>query len=61
VMSLILWGWLGLTSERAVWLVAGGGVVLGGLVYGLGVLALKVPEVQTLLRVVVRRLKLAHI
>jgi putative peptidoglycan lipid II flippase len=61
VMSLFLWGWLGLTSERAVWLVAGGGVVLGGLVYGLGVLALKVPEVQTLLRVVIRRLKLAHI
>jgi putative peptidoglycan lipid II flippase len=56
-MVLVLWGWLGLTHARQAWLVGGGGVLLGGLVYGLGVLALKVPEVQSLLNLLRQRLQ----
>jgi putative peptidoglycan lipid II flippase len=56
-MVLVLWGWLGLTHERQAWLVGGGGVLLGGFVYGVIVLSLKVPEVQSLLNLIRRRLK----
>jgi len=58
-MVLVLWGWLGITHARQAWLVGGGGVLLGGIVYGLGVLALKVPEVQSLLNLLRRRFQLA--
>ena len=56
-MLLVLLGWLGLTHARQAWLVGGGGVLLGGLVYGLVVLILKVPEVQSVLNLIKRRLK----
>jgi putative peptidoglycan lipid II flippase len=56
-MVLVLWSWLGLTHERQAWLVGGGGVLLGGIVYGIIVLSLKVPEVQSLLNLIRRRLK----
>ncbi len=55
-MVLVLLGWLGLTQERQAWLVGGGGVLLGGLAYGLVVLALKVPEVRAALSLIRRRL-----
>jgi len=48
VMVLVLLGWLGLTHARQPWLVGGGGVLLGGIVYFLLVLILKVPEVRTI-------------
>jgi putative peptidoglycan lipid II flippase len=57
IMVLILLGWLGVTQERQAWLVGGGGVLLGGLVYGLGVIILKVPEVQSLLKLLKSRLQ----
>lgn len=47
-MSLGLWGWLKLTEGRSIWLIAAGGVALGGLIYGLGMLILRVPEVIAL-------------
>jgi putative peptidoglycan lipid II flippase len=57
IMTLALLGWLGLTRERQAWLVGGGGVLVGGLVYGLGVLVMRVPEVQSVLGLVRRRLR----
>jgi putative peptidoglycan lipid II flippase len=56
-MVLVLWGWLGLTHERQAWLVGVGGVLLGSIVYGVIVVSLKIPEVQSLLNLVKRRLK----
>ena len=55
-MALALWGWLTLASDRAAWLVTAGGVMLGCGVYGLGVLALGVPEARRAVRAMVRRL-----
>ena len=43
-MGITLLGWMALTTGRSAWLVALGGVVLGGLVYGLLLLALRVSE-----------------
>jgi putative peptidoglycan lipid II flippase len=59
-MALAVWGWMGLTSERQAWLVGGGGVVIGCLVYGLGVMGLRVPEVQSVFNLLRRRLKPAY-
>ncbi len=56
-MVLALLGWLGLTQARQAWLVGGGGMLVGGLVYGLGVLFMKVPEVQSVINLVRRRLR----
>jgi putative peptidoglycan lipid II flippase len=55
-MSLALVGWLALTPGYAPWLVACGGVLLGGLVYGLVMLALGVPAARSLLQGLQRRL-----
>ncbi len=46
VMSLGLFFWLQWSADRPVWLVALGGILIGGLLYGLMMLALRVPEVQ---------------
>lgn len=43
-MSLALWGWLTFNAGRTAWWVALGGVALGGVVYGLLLLALRVDE-----------------
>jgi putative peptidoglycan lipid II flippase len=47
-MGLALWGWSAVASGAPAWLVALGGVMCGGLVYGLAVLALGVPEARSL-------------
>jgi putative peptidoglycan lipid II flippase len=57
VMSLVLWGWLGVTNSQMVWLVGVGGVLLGGAVYGICVLLLRVPEAKSVLNIVVQKLK----
>lgn len=59
-MALVIWGWLVLMNTRQAWLLGGGGVVLGGAVYGLCVLLLRVPEVQSVLNLLKRRLRLAY-
>ncbi len=60
IMGLVIWGWLGLTSERAAWLVGIGGVIIGALVYALIITALKVPEVQSVYTLLRSRLKPAY-
>jgi putative peptidoglycan lipid II flippase len=55
-MSLALWGWLAVLPGRSIWLLALGGVLLGGGVYALGVLGLGVAEAKSLVRVVRVRL-----
>jgi len=59
-MVLAVLGWLGLMGQRQAWLVGGGGVLVGGAVYGLVVLGLKVPEVQSLVSMIRRRLRPAY-
>jgi putative peptidoglycan lipid II flippase len=48
VMSAALWGWLTLTTGRANWLVALGGVAVGGVVYLVMLVLLKAPELMLL-------------
>ena len=55
-MGLVLWGWLRLAQDLPAWLVTGGGVLTGGLVYGGVLLALKVPEGRALINALRRRL-----
>jgi peptidoglycan biosynthesis protein MviN/MurJ (putative lipid II flippase) len=57
IMSLLLWGWLGVTNSQRVWLVGVGGVLLGGIVYGICMLLLRVPEAELVLNFVVQKLK----
>jgi putative peptidoglycan lipid II flippase len=51
-----VWFWLAQTGGYSAWLIAGGGVAIGGLLYGLLVLVLRVPEVNAVTRAVKRRL-----
>jgi putative peptidoglycan lipid II flippase len=55
-MGVGLWLWIQATAELPRWVVAIGGVALGGLLYGTAVLLLRVPELQTLLHAIARRL-----
>jgi hypothetical protein len=55
-MTLALWGWLTLTRDSSVWLVALGGVAVGFLVYALVLMLLRVPEVRMLFESVKKRL-----
>jgi putative peptidoglycan lipid II flippase len=48
VMGLVLWIWLALTPGRSAWLVAGGGILVGGLAYGFCVWVMGVEEVRQL-------------
>ncbi len=60
LMGIALWGWLSLTANSPAILVGLGGLVIGCLVYGLVILLFKVPEVQSLLNLVRRRLNPAY-
>ena len=55
-MVASLWVWLQATGSLMPWLVTLGGVAIGAIIYGIGVLLLRVPEVQILLNAVARRL-----
>ncbi|HEX9027533.1 MAG TPA: lipid II flippase MurJ, partial [Anaerolineales bacterium] len=57
VMSLGLWAWLSLTPGQPFWLVAGGGIILGGGIYAVIVLAMGVQEAKDLTAALVRRIK----
>jgi putative peptidoglycan lipid II flippase len=56
-MSVILLLWI--RVQGPLWLIGLGGVVLGGTVYGLSGWALKVPELQIVVRGIIRRTKRA--
>jgi putative peptidoglycan lipid II flippase len=55
MMVLALWGWLALTTGRPAWMAAVGGVILGGGVYSLAVLATGVKEARQMARWLVRK------
>lgn len=54
-MGLGIAVWMQFASALNVWLVGLGGVALGGLIYGISMILLKVPEVQQLLEMIKRR------
>ena len=49
-MSLALWFWMTLTAGRSPWQVVAGGILIGGIVYGLIMTILRVPETHQLLQ-----------
>jgi putative peptidoglycan lipid II flippase len=55
-MGASLWLWILATGNLPSWIVALGGVALGGLIYGITVVFLRVPEIQVLLGSIKRRL-----
>ena len=54
-MAIGLWFWLQASGGMNRWIVALGGVALGGLLYLAGVLVLRVPEVRMMIDIVLRR------
>lgn len=56
VMGLGLWFWLVAMLNQPDWLITLGGVVIGGGLYGLAMLVLRVPELSSLLGILRRRL-----
>jgi putative peptidoglycan lipid II flippase len=48
-MGVLIVVWMQVTGELNVWLIGLGGIVLGGVAYGLSLVALRVPEVRTVL------------
>jgi putative peptidoglycan lipid II flippase len=60
VMGLGLVAWLRLSANFPAWVIVGGGLFIGGLLYGLAVLALKNVESLSLLRLVKRRLGISR-
>ena len=56
-MGIGLLSWIQVTGSLTRWLVALGGVAIGGIIYLLGVVILKVPEIKMLTSAVSRRLK----
>jgi putative peptidoglycan lipid II flippase len=54
-MGLGLWLWLQAAGGMVSWVVALGGVALGGILYGIGVLGLRVPEIQILINAITSR------
>jgi len=57
IMGLALWGWLGYFESRSAWLVGGGGIAVGGIIYGVMVILLRVNEVGDFLLIIRRKLK----
>jgi len=55
-MGIGLWLWMQSSEGLARWLVTLVGVVIGGLIYGIAVVLLRVPEIQILKGVITRRL-----
>ena len=56
-MALGLWFWVQAASGMNRWVVALGGVAVGGIIYFTAVLILKVPEIQMLIGMITRRLR----
>jgi putative peptidoglycan lipid II flippase len=56
-MGIGLWLWIQAMGSLPRWVVALGGVVIGGIIYGVGVILLRVPEIQILMDAIARRLR----
>jgi putative peptidoglycan lipid II flippase len=54
-MGVGLWLWLQAEGELPSWVIALGGVALGGIIYGVGVVLLRIPEIQILVNAITRR------
>lgn len=54
-MGVGLWVWLQAEGELPRWVITLGGVALGGILYGIGVLLMRVPEIQILVNAITRR------
>ena len=57
VMSLGVLGWMYATRSQNPWLVGVGGIGLGGLIYGLSMVVLRVPELNSLKSALQRRIQ----
>jgi putative peptidoglycan lipid II flippase len=55
-MAVGLFVWIQLSGGMTRWLIALGGVALGGVIYFVGVVILKVPEIKTIMNAIMRRL-----
>jgi putative peptidoglycan lipid II flippase len=55
-MGIGLWFWLQATDSLAGWVGAVGGVALGGIIYAISVMILRVPEIQMVISSIKRRL-----
>jgi putative peptidoglycan lipid II flippase len=55
-MGLGLSLWLQSTGNLPRWIAALGGVAIGGIIYGMGILLLRVPEIQMMINSIKRRL-----
>jgi len=56
-MAIGLWMWIQATGSWTRWVIALGGVSLGGILYFIGIILLKVPEMQMAMNAVLRRVK----
>lgn len=56
-MAIGLWFWIQLTGSLNRWVIALGGVALGGILYLAGVTILRVPEIQMMIGMITRRLR----
>jgi len=56
IMGLSLWVWLGYFGSRSAWLVGGLGIAVGGVIYGIMMIMLRVSEVGDLLLFIRRKL-----
>jgi peptidoglycan biosynthesis protein MviN/MurJ (putative lipid II flippase) len=60
LMSLALVAWMQIAGQYPAWLAALGGVAVGGVAYGLGVWALRVPEIRSLSHAIRRKFIRPH-
>jgi putative peptidoglycan lipid II flippase len=55
-MGVGLWFWLQATGNLPRWIAALGGVAIGGIIYGTSILLLRVPEIQSMINSIKRRI-----
>ena len=58
-MGLAVWGWLAVSQSLSNWARVPLAVAIGGAIYACIMLALRVPETSSLMRVLLNRMKLA--
>lgn len=56
-MGICLWLWIQSTGSLPGWITALGGIVIGGIIYSFAIILMRVPEMQSAIRFVARRVK----